>query len=1219
MSFKLITDLEKIDLTRHALIEASAGTGKTYTIEHLVARLIAERKDLTIENILMVTFTEKGTGDLKIRIRNILEKKAGAPDIDMELKKKYRQNVNVFDTASIYTIHGFCHTVLNDFAFENAGLFEHELVDDLPVYETLLREQMRKDWREKYGTSLPGLLVAAGFENNSEAFIRLIIDIAVRRYRENAGDRLVPEPDNRDISLIVADLKTILLKMKVAFFSPFQFSQGFEQLHINKKSRTLVLNQIVIPLEMYLESMDETHFDLGSMWHLMRDINTVSSTGRKGINCLIPEKWLKAGDNSHACPNIQTVVDLYKKADTLIKSLRSMFIINTVRQLRRDASQTKKRHGWISYDDMLSQVEQSLYGSHGPALIYRLRKQYHIAFVDEFQDTDPIQWRIFKRIFIDEMPGNNVLFVIGDPKQAIYSFRGADVYTYLSAKETMETLEKKKMANLYSLQTNYRSQPDMVNGFNRLFCRDQWFHPEAEAKAFEIGYQQIYSPDAHLLPGTIVSDGSGRSAINLVDISESPSPTAARYDLAAFIGDEILRLVRHPGIVVKVREKETPSKASSDKPLDLGDICILVCRRSEVPPIEAALTQREIPYAYYKKPGLFSSDEAGFLRLIFHAIVDAEDFSAVKKALLTPFFGFRINDLYLWEDLPMMHPARQLLHAWTYYAESGQWSRLFQSLMEDSGLIYRQSENPQWDRIQTNYNQMFEILETQAIQKNLDFRGLTALLDGYGKGDRQHEEDSDIHQIESDAKKVRIMTMHVSKGLEFPVVFIAGGLTRPTSADYHVYHHTSRPGTDNDKNNKIKNTVYKVIDLEKENREAHQQEIEDEEKRLFYVALTRAEYKLYVPYFSVSGNQGWIGPVCRFVYSSIDQAFQTSALPEYVSWIHPATAPAEPSVPDICALQTDTNDRSTIPEKTVFPFPSNFCHRKPAMASYSSIVGHPIRSDNPDAGSVGFRPLEAAPKEPDETTVIPVPRASETQDSQQDVFGGPQVGSMFHDILEQVDFQAIVEHSENIFNNPEISDLIDHQMFVYGIDPRWRQYIGQIISNTLNTPIFEGNDHFILGQLKPGDRRHEVEFLYPVRFHGTDPHTDTSGLQDRTHPEKYIRGFIDLIFRFDHRYYIADWKSNYLENGYDQKTIKESMDHADYHLQYQIYAVAFLKRLAMMYPKKNVEQMFGGIFYFYIRGMGTGGQNGIFFVPSDQIGDLKLLERKLAYHPGLLE
>jgi len=805
MVYTLVDDIADIDLTRHALIEASAGTGKTYTLENMVVRLLKERPAIALENILMVTFTEKAASELKTRIQQKLAQQISAADSGQEAGttvEKIRDTLDAFDSASIYTIHGFCHTVLKDFAFENGSLFQHEVVDDGPIFETLLKEQMRRVWPQVYGGHLPEMLQVAGFNTRKDQFLALVVNIAARVFRPAVGDKIKPDAHGQSIGQIRSAIMARVMELKALIGVPPAFSDGFNQLNIHGGSKKSLMKKMVIPLETYLSQTDASNFVLLDLLELIGRVQAVNSSGRQGIACLVPVKWLKSGDNIQVCPNLEAIArrlaDLAEAAVQLVYYLA----VGAIKQLQADAVRIKRQNGWISYDDMLSQVAAALHSVHGSGLIQTLRAKYKIAFVDEFQDTDPVQWRIFKRLFLDHCPGSteNLLVLIGDPKQAIYSFRGADVYAYLEARNEMERLAETGAANLYSLATNWRSKPQLVAAFNDLFGRDEWFPPHDRAGSFEIGYQGARSPDENDLPAVLAADNSRRPVLNVVDLRASATPKQAKPILARFIAREIRHLVDRGGI-------EIQAKAAAPRPLDFGDIGILVRGKSDAFFLEPELAACAIPYSFYKKPGLFLSDEALYLSLVCRAVIDPGSIPDVKKALLTPFFAYEPDQLPAYEALPVSHPLKQLLLHWHDLARGRQWGLLFQSLMEDSGLLVREAASRDWDRQYTNYHQIFEHLEAVAYRQNLDFRGLCALLDGYRKQTAAAQDDADIHQIETEAQKVQMMTMHVSKGLQFPVVFIAGGLTQPFADDYHVYHDCDAANPDAG--------IHKVIDLSK--------------------------------------------------------------------------------------------------------------------------------------------------------------------------------------------------------------------------------------------------------------------------------------------------------------------------------------------------------------------------------------------------------------------
>ena len=1196
ISYTLVEDTAQIDLTRHALIEASAGTGKTYTLENLVVRLLMERPDLFLENILMVTFTEKATSELKIRIREKLERELALRGTDPAVARKLQEALDTFDAAAIHTIHGFCHTLLTDFAFENGNLFQNEVVDDGPVHDALVREQMRSVWPEAYGKDLPEMLRMAGFGDRKDRFLSLVTDLARRSYRPGIGDRLVPDPGEKTVGQIRSDIAARVMELRGLMEMPPGFSRGFQRLHINARSRSSLMAKIVEPLEAALSRTDEERGSVPALREWLEGARTVRSAGRQGIPCLLPETWLKKGPNPEACPQLEAVVEALEGLAETLDEMAHFLTVDAVRRLRSDAARVKRQNGWISYDDMLARVDAALSGDAGPALIRTLRSRYKIAFVDEFQDTDPVQWRIFRRLFLDPAAGqaDHLLFLIGDPKQAIYSFRGADVHAYLEARHAMERLWKTGGAHLYSLAVNWRSEPELVGSFNRLFGAGPWFPSQRKAGPFDIGYEEARSPLASDLPESVAADGSRRRPLNLVDLRGSASHRAAKADLARFVAGEIRYLIADGGIRLRMKNGER-------RPLDAGDVCVLVRSRSDAVMLEPEFAERGISYAFYKKPGLFFSDEALYLGLVFHAVLDPGNLAHVKTALLTPFFAFGPADLRGIGDLPAAHPLRQVLFRWHDLARNRRWGALFQSLMEDSGLLFRQSVLRDWDRQYANYRQIFEHLEAMAYRKNLDFRALSALLEGYRTQRLGAADDADIHQIETEERKVQIMTMHVSKGLQFPVVFIAGGLTQRFADDCHRFHRfdPDRPDAGS----------RKVIDLTRRcDPERHRQEKIDEDKRLYYVALTRAQCKLYVPFFPAAGGQSWIGPVCRFVSESVASAFPPDIRTPGVGWL-PADAwqgrAADAGLPAAHAQERIGPDAHS----PMLPDTPDFRTRRILLESFSSLHARGRRGA-PAAPAFQVAPYEA--KEDDEGrgfspegTSLSVPAADE-------IPGGPDVGSMFHDIFETIDFAAVAGDPERFGEIPEAAECIGSAMDAYRVDRQWQPRICTMIADVLTAPVGAAGDPFVVGGLGPEDRIHEVAFFYPVHLPGRGE-TTVAGCRVRGGAGGFVRGFVDLVFRHGGRYFIADWKSNRLDAGYGPDALEACMNDAGYHLQYKLYTVAMLRWLkTALGDRFDPARHFGGVFYFFIRGMGLGNGSGIYHVPPASMGTPERLEAEVA-------
>jgi len=1210
MSLQTVHDCRQIDLKKHGLIEASAGTGKTYIIENLVVRLLKEDSEIALEKILLVTFTEKATCELKIRIREKIEKELKDAN-DPKVIKRLRDSLDTFDTASIFTIHGFCRTVLSDFAFENSVLFKSELIDDRPVFEAKLKEQMRKTWPEKYGEDLPAILGCSGFSTKKESrkFSNTALTIAGKTYRKNAGDLLLPDIKGKSFKQLQNEIKELVIELKVLIGTQKYFSQQFDKLNINTSTRKSLLGKIVIPLENYLSSIDDKNIDIAGLQSLISQIQGVKSGQRQGIQCLVPNKWLKKGPNPEVCPNLQDIVFVLQKIEETSANLKQMLAIETIHQLQNEVSQAKAKKGQISFDDMINLVEKALHDDNSGPLLKMLRNKYKVAFVDEFQDTDSVQWKIFKKIFLDsqkpdsEVNSTNVLFLIGDPKQAIYSFRGADVFAYLNAKNEIEELSKQHKAGLYALDINWRSQPELINAFNRLFGRKEWFKPGEQAGKFEICYQDAGFPEKKDRLTLLSSDESGRGALNIVDFSNASSHSFAKLQLAKFIAAEIRHLIDCGNIKLIQKDKK-------EKRLSFGDICILVRAKSDVPLIETELSSLAIPYTYYKKPGLFQSDEALYLSMVFRAILDPGNSADVKKALLTPFFEFKSADLYAYEQLPHLHPLKQLLFKWNEYALSRNLSVLFQSLINDSGLLFREAEKVSWDRKYTNYRQIFEHLEEMAYLKNLDFRQITSMLDGYRKDTVSADEDADIHQIETEEEKVRIMTMHVSKGLQFPVVFIAGGLTQRSadSDNCYIYHQIV------EKNNLHK--VIKIIDLSRQTgKEEHFLEKIDEDKRLYYVASTRAQHKLYLPYYPYDKKYSWVGPVCTLLSPALSNAFSKDDEKKNILWL----SPDKWRMAKVSMMQDEQRHLSVIEKKEAakpFPCTRNFIHKKIKLESFSSLnYKSSYFHENVKQGNV-FLTLHEKSKEDDESFAAQKIDAGDVDITPDEMPGGAEIGSMLHNILELIDFETVyakakcqTDNGGSLIDDPEIGDIILRQMDIYRVDKCWQQHICRMLSNTLITPVRFIDDKFVLGRLGEEDRLHEIEFYYPFSL----PVDDNKKIPDCKITNGFIKGFIDLIFKYAGKYYIADWKSNYIEEGYSRDAMEVNMNHANYHLQYKLYSIALMRWLKQALGNRfNPAKDFGGVFYFYLRGMKPGTENGIYHVPGEKLMDLDRLEREVA-------
>ncbi|MDL2269255.1 UvrD-helicase domain-containing protein [Desulfosarcina sp. OttesenSCG-928-A07] len=1169
--------LSQVDLSCHALIEASAGTGKTYTLENLVVRLLASASDLSIENILLVTFTEKAVSELKIRIRQRIEAAIAHDDPAMGDAKPLQAALDSFDNAAIFTIHGFCYTLLREFPFETGALFEQEPVDDGPLMDKWMRRQVRTQWPVRYGDHLDMLLRLSGFSDSPDAFIKKTIRIARQVTGDSNTEVWVPQEAAKDPDELWKILQTRIVAVKSLMGDPPDLAHRYDRLNIHANTRKSMITQVIAPLQAILTEIDPDDPSLDAVFRLADLLKTQSDR----ITSLVPEKWLKAGENLDACPGLSDIQARLLHLREIFVSLSCLLMRQSIETLREDVEAEKAENGWISYQDMLGRVAAFVGRKDAGPGIDAIRDRYRVAFVDEFQDTDEVQWRIFKTLFLDggNTRFNNRLFLIGDPKQAIYGFRGADVFTYLSARQEMIQLADQGKAQLYSLSTNWRSLPELVTVFNLLFSTPQWFGPDIGKDPFAISYTPALSPPPDLFPAAL-SGQSLQAPFVVADLTDHSEAAQAKSALAGFICREIRHLVDASDVCIQDRD------GTVRKP-GFGDMAILVRSQSEFFQMEKVLLEWQIPYAYYRQPGLFQSVHAHWLALVLRAVARPEDTGLFNIALLTPFFDVPPEALVRMTELPADHPIRQLMRRWFYLGETRQWGALFQSLTADSGLWLRHCTDPGWERMETNFQQIFDHLIVSAHAQNLDLAGMADLLDRLREKNENPDPDADLHQIADEGDKVRILTLHVSKGLEFPIVFVAGGLTRPAQDRIPVYHEKNpdptHPG------------FRKVIDLSGETGvEAAKKEAEDEDRRLFYVALTRARFRLYLPYFPQTGKHHWVGPICRFVAESVDAARPLLEAAKGVDWkmVHDTIKPRAP----VPAPQTVV-DIQRFQGPWLFE-DQDYTARKLSLASFSSLS----REISRFSGGLEPAPFHLSGvfrREDDEPAFAAWPDLAETA---AELPGGARMGSLFHYLFENMDFDRVMTGPKDILAHAPHAALVDDALARFRIDPMWRFQIAESVAAVLRTPIDLDGRTLVLGKLSPDQRQHEVAFFFPApQGDGKAPYGHTT-----------IRGFMDLLFEWRGKFYIADWKSNRLADGYGTAAMEREMAEAGYDLQYQIYTVAALRWLKKVRGTRfDPERHFGGVLYFFIRGMKPGSGEGVFHVPPERLLPLAALEEKI--------
>jgi len=1143
-----ITSIDDIQLDRDLVIEASAGTGKTYTIENLVVRLIQKGYVKNLDQILIVTFTEKATGELKQRIRKNIEK-----ELEKNHSRALEESLDNFDSASIHTIHGFCNRTLKEYAFENSEPFSFELVDDSGVYRKMLHQQMRETLPVDFGEDLARILMLSGFPNvrkgsGESGWENRIIDIA-SSYQPDGGDILRPgyteglsgriRKTEEQISLVLEALGGLVGKIDREKPERSEFVERYTTLKVRAPSIKKRISSIIIPILNLLCSYEKNGADLLETSEFLR----ASTDEKYGFNVLKYSTKDNLNDYEDRFPELDSIVEELEKISSLeIDNIADEFVSGCIERLKKSVLEYKQERGLISYDDMLGLVNRALVTGDGQ-LASTLRKRYVYALVDEFQDTDAIQWNIFKKVFLEGE--NNRLIVVGDPKQAIYGFRGADVHVYFEARHQMIN---EYNAGFYFLGNNWRSVRGLIESFNLLFGGDNWFCGN-DIEYIDSSYPE--NAEEHLVKMAPYS-GEQDNMI-LVDLGECSGREAAA-GMAAFTANEITALL----------EKDQPKILPSE-------IAVLVRKKSESEAVELELRQKGIAFSLYKNEGLYKSEEALQLLYLFTAISDPSDIQAVKRALVTDFFRIPLKDLASYENTEQTHAVKRLFFKWSELAVRKEWGRLIQSVTDDTGLYFKSWGLTDRERKISNYMEILHALVSEAYRSGSDIRGVANYLKKCIESPGKTEED--LHSIETDEPRVQIMTIHASKGLEFKVVFIAGGYTSSSMPSFLRYHEGGR-------------RIFDISSVQG-NSEKYKQEEKEEALRLYYVALTRASFRLYIPDFKPS-KRSKPGPAGTFLHDALDKVRDHSS----VTCIHYDADYAEPVIRER-EREIEPEKKITVDESILQQGTDVFFERNQPVDSFSGLKKK----------AEGF--IDSGVKEMsgfgEKQTPVPGDDDADMEaldEEPSDLPHGSDTGSMLHEILENMDFSLAAEHdNEKDFLEAEtVKRLFNCKMDLYfgSISPELREVynlsIASIIWNTLRADISSNG----MRLCDINSRIHEMEFYFSI-----------TRKMETSIPEAFVRngfihGFIDLVFRHEDRYYFLDWKSNFIEQGYTPEKIEANIRDSKYDLQYRVYTLAVLKWLKQVLPDFSYEKHFGGIFYIYMRGMDVKSEgNGVFFYRPD--------------------
>ncbi|MEP1216914.1 MAG: exodeoxyribonuclease V subunit beta [Marinobacter sp.] len=1181
------------------LIEASAGTGKTFTLALLYVRLvlghrIAEEplgEGIMPPNLLVVTFTEAATKELRDRIRARLTEAAAlfaakpetvdttsavkdplvnlrnaCPKADWPAcRRKLLLAAEWMDEAAVSTIHGWCNRMLSEHAFDSGSLFRQTL----ETSQTDLLDNVVRDYWRTFVYPLPPELMGEVLDTwKSPESLRQ----SVRNLLPHVDALPVP---GRDPMAAAEAAKTRREERLRDLKAPWPaWCDELDELLAETAKRKPK------PLHGGTKNSIQKAVDCLREWattDAAEPHDFLSRSRPKGFDTLgadaFAEKWTGDDQPPHH-PAMDAIAEL-KPALKAMPVAKPDILNHAVCWIARRLDSEKQRLASMGFDDLLTRLDDALGGPQGARLADTIRRQFPVAMIDEFQDTDPVQYRIFDRVY--RVAGNDQdtsLLMIGDPKQAIYGFRGADIYTYLDARRAVSS-------RTYTLGTNFRSAVVMVDGVNRVFARADQSLPDG-AFMFRTG-------DDNPLPFNPVNAkgtdrqwcvrGKPQVPLTFWTLADDRhiAKEAGREAMADVCSAEIARLLN----LGQAGEAGFAAEGRPIDPLRPEHIAILVNKRDEAGAVRQALSARGIRSVYLSdRNSVLQSAQALELLQWLQACAEPGQLSLIRAALATPTMGLAYQDLdrllndenALDREIARFQGYREL------WQQQGVLPMLRRLLM-DYEVPAKLLAGPDGERGLTDILHIAELLQQDSQQ--LD--GEHALIHHYTEMLRESE-DEDEHRtmrLESDAGLVKVVTVHKSKGLEYPLVFLPFATEfreeKPNQA-FIKYH---------DDEGKLRISLEPDDDtLARADRERLGEDI-----RKFYVALTRSRHATWV---GAAGIKGWrrsglghlVGQTANDEDTDLTPFLQAVASGEPAIEVAPVPEPGD----DVYAGEAEPELGSALE-------PTRDARENWWIASYSAITYGARSGFGDDFAPASEDAEQENLREEDEASGAEVASEVSAQGplsfNQHSFPRGAGPGTFLHDILEwcaERGFRKVAEEPAELY------ELLERRCKLRN----WSDWADTLKAwmHTLITrdiPLPDGRGVCSLAGLDT--YRSELEFWFEshqVNTRDMDELVRDQTLNGEHRPEALettfngmLKGFIDLVFEHDGRYYVLDYKSNYLgenDQAYVTDAMKGKILENRYDLQYVIYLLALHRLLKSRLPDYDYDTHVGGAVYLFLRG-----------------------------------
>lgn len=1160
----------RLPLQGERLIEASAGTGKTYTIAILYLRLLlghgvasASLRPLTVEEILVVTFTEAATAELRHRIRNNIHQLRvacirGSSDSDVlaRLLEEIEDKAHAaslllaaeqqMDEAAIFTIHGFCQRMLNLNAFESGVLFEQRLIQD---QSALLRRAVEDFWR-RYCYSLPADIAGAVVsEWSSPAELLKHLSPWLQGEIPEINPPVNPQED------LCQRHQQIICRI-----------DEFKQIWIRYQAE---IQDVIDNSDLNRQSYKKNHL---ANW--LAKISAWAESETCGYS--IPKADLSRFQQQVLIDKTKSGGEpprhrLFEETEAFLEqsfSLRDLLITRALQTIMLSINSEKRQQALLGFDDLLNLLDIALQQPAGTRLASTIRGRFPAALIDEFQDTDPQQYRIFHTLYSGQP--DNTLLLIGDPKQAIYAFRGADIFTYMQARASVNAH--------YSMDTNWRSSPAMISSVNRLFSLSDRpflfseipFQPvnpagKNQALAFHINGQRQPAMHFWLQPG------------------DKTSGSEYKQVLARQCAAEICRWLQ-----AGQRGEARIGPEGKQRDVRASDITVLVRDRNEANAVRQALRRVNIPSVYLSsRDSVFTTTEARELLLILQAVLVPDQQRILRSSLATSIMG--VDSAAIEQLSQSEQDWDRLVDEFTDYRRV--WIRrgvlpMLRDILRQRQIAETLLASEEGERRLTDILHIGELLQEAAGNLEGEHALVRWLSQQINYPD--HQASNQQLRLESDRHLVNIVTIHKSKGQEFPLVWLpfAASFRETAEALYHDRHSYRR-----------------ILDLTKD---AHSLALAEEERlaedlRLLYVALTRSTLHCSIG----------IAPLIKGNRKTQDTDLHKSALGYLIQHGEATSAAvlksrlAQLTSDFIWLTVIDSIDDTPLQAPESLPPQLNSQQIERSLYDYWRITSYSGLQQHNLSGPTELLPRfdmdaigEKGPQTWSDRSPHTFPR-------------GASPGTFLHSLFEELDF-----------TRPPDLAWLQGKTEHYGLEEAWLPVLHNWLVQILATPL--GDTAIQLNQLSPNSYQSELSFLLPITSMLTaekldelmrqfDPLSRQAPALEFQQIQGMLKGFIDLVFCYEGKYYVLDYKSNWLgetAQAYTPDAMEQAMIAHRYDLQYQLYSLALHRYLRHRLPDYSPERHLGGVFYLFLRGMnGEGGRNGVFHtsLPADFIRALDTL------------